>query len=272
MPIDPLLGVLGAAGLGAGAAYFGGKSAEKAAKQQQQTGLSSLTGTTPQTATVRNAQGGFDTSFRPGTSSAILSQGDPQRALESNRLTQNFQPTFSGLQEAIQFGQSDRNFERSQFGDVVNKFISSQNRQYGGIGNTEAPASTIDALGRAYGELQLGANTQGLNLFNTQNQADQANLAAAIANSRAQAPTLTGPGGAASQLVAQTPQPAPIGFGEVATASAGSALQQLLAMQQAEEDRQFFMEALRQAGDQNNAPNSTQLAYLSNYIGDPFRG
>ena len=236
--VNPLLGVLGAAGLGAGAAYFGGKSAEKAAKQQQQTGLSSLTGTTPQTATVRNAQGGYDTTFLPGTSGDILSQGDPQRALETNRLTQNFKPTFN-LQEAIAYGQADRNEEWDRFGNVVDKFISSKNRQYGGIGNTEAPASTIDALGRAYGELQLGANTQGLNLFNTQNQADQANLAAAIANSRAQAPTLTGPGGAASQLVSQLgPQPAPIGFKEVATASAGSALQQLLETQQRNESQQ----------------------------------
>ena len=265
MPINPLLGALGTAAAGGLAAYFGGKSAEKSAKQQQQTGLSALQLTTPVQTTTRDPKtGGFTSEFRPGTSPAILSQGDPQRALEANRLTRDFKPTFNSLQEAIQFGQSDRNFERSQFGDVVNKFISSQNRQFGGIGNTGASASTIDAIGDAYSKLQLGAGTQGLNLLNTQNQADQANLAAAIANSRAQAPTLTGPGGAASQLVAQTPQPAPIGVGEIATASAGSALQQLLETQQRNESQQK-LEALvdRILKPQINAPLPDLLAGLN---------
>ena len=265
MAINPLLGALGTAAAGGFAAYLGGKSAEDAAKQQQQTGLSSLQLTTPVQTTTRDPKtGGFTSEFRPGTSPAILSQGDPQRALEANRLTRDFQPTFPTLADATRYGQSDRNFERERFDEVANKFIASQNRQYGGIGNTEAPASTIDALGRAYGELQLGANTQGLNLFNTQNQADQANLAAAIANSQAQAPPVTGPGGAASQFIAQTPRPAPIGLGEVTTASAGNALQQLLEAQQRTESQQRYDDLLeRLLKPQFNAPYQSPLPGLN---------
>ena len=249
---NPLLGALAASAAGGAATYFGGKSAEKAAGDNQQRALSALTGSTPQSTSAFNAQGGLDTAYLPGSSGDILNQFDQTNAQDTTDRISGLSPTFNTSGEAQNFIQDDLNFERTQFDDTINKFIESQNRAAGGIGNTGTSATTVDAVSDAYKNLQLGANTSGLNLFNQQNTADNALIEQLRRNAMPLATPLGSNASSAVNAVTQTPQPAGIGVGEILAASGGNALQSIQARIDASES-QARTDALieRLLGNQN---------------------
>jgi hypothetical protein len=210
-------------------------TAQSAANQEK--ALNALTGSTPDSVTTRNAQGGFDVDYAPGSDQSILNTGDIDRANTVNAATSGYQPTFGGLQDAIAFNQRDINNNREMFTDQLDTFQAGELRKNRDA-NPLQTALSQKAIGSSINQFNENANKNSLGLFNAQNTADQALLQQIIANNSPRAATLNGPGGAAAQVTAQTPPPSipnSANFGSL-LASTGSNYMSQLAQQQATED------------------------------------
>lgn len=254
--------------------YFGGKSSNKAninANNQnvaaqaanQEKALQANTGSTDFSTTTRNADGGFDTNQIGGGFAAGAREaqafGDVGRANKTNELTSGAKPTFNSLQDAIAFRRPDIDIQKGIFNDKAGESTAATIRRFGAgnSGFSDANNSNLFDLNKQF---DFGENVGGLDLYNKQGSADSSNLAAAIANQRSQA---GGPGfndnnagGAAAQLIAQTPPAGTIpdlggAVGASALSNLGSSVNARIAQDNAQEQQNKFLDALlRQQGNQ----------------------
>lgn len=201
--------------LGGGADYLAARATNKsnqaiaaadraAQRANQERGLRSLTGTTPTTATTLTPGGGYNVAFTGPA--AIQAQGDIPRATRVNELTGGFDFNLD-LPGARTIVAEEDASKQQLYDTALNKQIAQMFRAGGGIQNTGVARSIADASGEFALKNLLGGERSALDLFGKSNLADLSTLAQQIAINQPQAPTVTGPGGTAANVIAQTPPP-----------------------------------------------------------------
>jgi len=179
----------------------------QAEAERQEKGLNALTGSTNNYTTTRNAAGGFDTKFNPGSGSDLLNRGDETRAGQSNTVTDaglNFNlPNLTAARGAVE---KDNNLQQGRFDRLGSDVIENKRRDFGGIGNTGENPATLRALGEFANQNRAGGEIKALDLLNKSQQAETKTRQDLLKLFAAQAPQLTLPGGAASNIITQTGQ------------------------------------------------------------------
>ena len=181
-------------------------TAARAADRAALTGL--FEGTTGDRITTKNAGGGLDTQFLPGSGSDVLQQGDVGRAGRVNELGDNFKfslPTQADADAVI--GKRDA-LNQGSFDTGLNKLISS-NRRAIGPGNSQLDTSALRAVGDFVGQNRKNSPVDAINLFQGARSNDISDLQAQIQANQRQAPTLTSPASGAASVLAQNPSIAP---------------------------------------------------------------
>jgi hypothetical protein len=201
--------------LGGGADYLAAQATNKANREiaaadrasqraNQERGLQSLTGTTPTTATTRTPGGGFDVSLTGPAK--IQAQGDIPRATKVNELTGGFDFNLD-LPGARTIVAEEDASKQQLYDTALNKQLAQMFRAGGGMENTGVARSIADASGEFALKNRLGGQRAALDLLGKSNLADLSTLQQQIAAQQPQAPTVSGPGGTAANVIAQSPPP-----------------------------------------------------------------
>ena len=232
----------------------------QAQKFNQNEALNALQGSDAFTNISRNAAGGFDVKQQGGadaaTTRSTLAAGDPARALKLNAADTNFNFQLPQLSDAQGIVSRDNTLQQGQFDKGVADVIGSRRRSFGGIENTGETPATIDALARFSDANRFGGEREALDLFNKSGLADIGLKNAIKASLASQAPapgfTTGGPGGAAANVIVQSPPPnVPVDLGSTLPfAAGGNIVKQLQQAEQARTDNENFLEALRTLGNQ----------------------
>ena len=205
--------------------------------------MDALTGTVGDVGTTRNSGGGFDTQFTPGSSSDVLKQGDLQRALTNNELTNNFSLNVPDVATAQGIVDRDNALVQSSFDDQANRAVLRQTQEGGqagiGAGNSSFNPRLMDTLARVSDSFRLNREQGAHQFLNSDNSAQIGALQQQLALNNPQAPNMTGVGGMAAAVNGQIPMPAVTpDVGGAATSAAGSNLISQLMMQQTGREQQ----------------------------------
>jgi hypothetical protein len=220
------------------------------AQRSREEARNSLTGTAGDVGTTRNAFGGFDSQFTPGSSSDILKQGDVDRATASNTAGSDFKFTIPDLNAAQ--GTVDRDNALAQSG-VDNAFdrATLKTRQTGSPGSSNFDSNLFKAQGDVADKLKMNREQQAINLLNTTKNADLGILQNQIVANQALAPGIKGPGTSASTINASIPlaPQTPDVSGAVDTATGSNLVAQIMQQQALEDNRKSNLDTIRTLGN-----------------------
>ena len=150
--------------------------------------------------------------------------GDIGRAENVNEATNNFSPTLPDLSAARNIIAGDNQLQQTGIIDPgVNKILQQKTRQFGGLNNSGAGGSIVDALSRFSAQNRIGGEKDAISLKQGSDINDQNILKAIIANNQSQGnvPTIPTGGGAAANAILQTGQNAITDYGDALLPAAG---------------------------------------------------
>lgn len=230
-----------------------------AAKANQEKGLQALTGGDAFQTTTRTPGGGFDVT-QPGAPFAAEARtdrafGDIERAGQVNRATNDFAFTLPNLSSAQGIVDRDiANLKTSTIDPGIDALTKQLTRASGGLNISGFPALNAQGLGQLASQFDLNRETNALDLFNKQGEADLSLLSQIIASFQPQerAPGFTtgGPGGTAANVIAQTPpaRTVPDLGGAIPFAAGGNLFGQLQAQEERDKSRELLERLLKNQG------------------------
>jgi len=157
------------------------------------------------------ATGGFKQDFVGSGDAQKTAQrkfsGDIGRAENVNEATNNFSPTLPDLSAARNIIAGDNQLQQTGIIDPgVNKLVQQNTRQFGGLNNSGAGGSLVDALAQFSARNRIGGEKDAISLKQGSDINDQDILKAIIANNQSQGnvPTIPTGGGAAANAILGT--------------------------------------------------------------------